>query len=220
MVTALPKEAAGPVYNIESMRFAQAMTWRAIKLLSTQIQPGIRESEARELGKRVLTDLEMQRVWHPLLIRFGSNTLKAFNQRSDGDPVLGKDDIYFIDMGVVWQGHEGDAGATFTVGNDPEMAACSAAAKELFARVQTRWQNDQITGLELYRFAEEQAREMGWHLNLDIKGHRVSDFPHAIHRGGDLGDFEQCPNAGLWILEIQIAHPSKPYGAFYEDLLA
>lgn len=61
---------------------------------------------------------------------------------------------------------------------------------------------------------------MGWQLNLDIKGHRVSDFPHAIHRGGDLGDFEHCPNAGLWILEIQIAHPNKPYGAFYEDLLA
>lgn len=61
---------------------------------------------------------------------------------------------------------------------------------------------------------------VGWQLNLDIKGHRVSDFPHAIHRGGDLGDFEHYPNAGLWILEIQIAHPSKPYGAFYEDLLA
>ena len=42
-------------------------------------------------------------------------------------------------------------------------------------------------------------------MNLDIKGHRVSDFPHAIHRGGDLGDFEHYPNAGLWILEIQIA---------------
>lgn len=64
------------------------------------------------------------------------------------------------------------------------------------------------------------AQAMGWRLNLDIKGHRVSDFPHAIHRGGDLGDFEHHPNAGLWILEIQIAHPSKPYGAFYEDLLA
>lgn len=25
---------------------------------------------------------------------------------------------------------------------------------------------------------------------------------------------------GLWILEIQIAHPDLPYGAFFEDLLA
>ena len=59
----------------------------------------------------------------------------------------------------------------------------------------------------------------GWQFNLDIKGHRVSDFPHAIYRAGDLGDFAQCPASGLWILEIQIAHPSRPFGAFYEDLL-
>jgi hypothetical protein len=60
---------------------------------------------------------------------------------------------------------------------------------------------------------------MGWTLNLDIKGHRVSDFPHAIYRGGDLGDLDQYPNGGLWILEIQIAHMERPFGAFYEDLL-
>ena len=27
------------------------------------------------------------------------------------------------------------------------------------------------------------------------------------------------PADGLWILEIQIAHPTRPIGAFYEDLL-
>ncbi len=60
---------------------------------------------------------------------------------------------------------------------------------------------------------------MGWRLNLDIKGHRVCDFPHAIYRAGSLGDFGQCPATGLWILEIQIAHPTRPFGAFHEDLL-
>jgi len=196
------------------------MTWRAIEALSRLIRPGMLESEARELGKKVLADLDMQRIWHPLLVRFGANTLKTFKERSDGDPVLGENDIYFIDMGAVWQGHEGDAGATFSTGNDPEMKACASAAKALFDRVEQRWRNDKVVGLELYRFAEEQAKEMGWVLNLDIKGHRVSDFPHAIYRGGDLGDFDQYPNEGLWILEIQIAHPSGAYGAFYEDLLA
>jgi Xaa-Pro aminopeptidase len=196
------------------------MTWRAIEALSKLIRPGMLESEARELGKKVLADLDMQRIWHPLLVRFGANTLRTFKERSDGDPVLGENDIYFIDMGAVWQGHEGDAGATFSTGNNPEMAACARAAKELFDRVEQRWRNDKVVGLELYRFAEEQAKEMGWVLNLDIKGHRVSDFPHAIYRGGDLGDFDQYPNEGLWILEIQIAHPSAAYGAFYEDLLA
>lgn len=214
------KEAVGAAYSIDAMRHAQAMTWRAIEQLSQQIRPGMLESQARELGKQVLADLDMQRIWHPLLVRFGANTLKTFKQRSDGDPVLAEDDIFFIDMGAVWQGHEGDAGATFTTGSDPQMAACASAAKALFERVQLRWKTEKVVGLELYRYAEEQSRDMGWELNLSIKGHRVSDFPHAIHRGGDLGDFEHYPNEGLWILEIQIAHPSKAYGAFYEDLLA
>ncbi|WP_232243833.1 M24 family metallopeptidase [Pseudomonas gessardii] len=214
------KEAVGAAYSIDAMRYAQAMTWRAIEQLSQQIRPGMLESQARELGKQVLADLDMQRIWHPLLVRFGANTLKTFKQRSDGDPVLAEDDIFFIDMGAVWQGHEGDAGATFTTGSDPQMAACASAAKALFERVQLRWKTEKVVGLELYRYAEEQSRDMGWELNLSIKGHRVSDFPHAIHRGGDLGDFEHYPNEGLWILEIQIAHPSKAYGAFYEDLLA
>ncbi len=73
--------------------------------------------------------------------------------------------------------------------------------------------------VELYRYATDQANAMGWVLHLDIKGHRVSDFPHAIYKGGNLGDFDQAPNAGVWILEIQIAHPQRPFGAFYEDLL-
>jgi len=109
-VSAQPKEAVGPSYTIESMRYAQANTWKAIKQLSTLIKPGMREAEAVALGKQVLADLDMQRIWHPLLVRFGANTLKTFKERSEGDPVLGENDIFFIDMGAVWEGHEGDAG--------------------------------------------------------------------------------------------------------------
>ncbi len=162
----------------------------------------------------------MDRIWHPALIRFGENTLKTFKERSDGDPMLGENDIFFIDLGVVWDRHEGDCGATYTTGHDPEMIACAAAAKTLFDRVHDYWRTHQVAGPDLYRYADEQAKALGWVLNLDIKGHRVSDFPHAIYRAGDLGNFEACPNVGLWILEIQIAHPTRPFGAFYEDLLA
>ena len=221
MTTAVnPKEATGAPYALDLMNYAQARTWQAVDAIAAVIRPGMSESEATALGKKILTDLDMERIWHPLLVRFGANTLKAFNQRSDGDPVLGDNDIFFIDMGIVWKGHEGDAGATFTTGNDPEMIACAAAAKTLYQRVEAHWRGHACNGVELYDFAREQAEAMGWKLNLDIKGHRVSDFPHAIYRAGDLGDFDARPNKGLWILEIQIAHPTKAYGAFYEDLLA
>lgn len=219
MSTALSgKEAVGERFVLETMRHAQQLTWKAVDEIAKVIKPGMLESEAQAQGKQILAQLGMDRIWHPLLIRFGANTLKTFKQRSDGDPVLGEEDIFFIDMGVVWQGHEGDAGATFTTGADPQMIACAAAAKELFVRVEALWREG-VCGTELYRYAADQAQAMGWKLNLDIKGHRVSDFPHAIYRGGDLGDFEGRPNAGVWILEIQIAHPELPYGAFYEDLL-
>lgn len=219
MTAVSAKEAVGPIYNLEAMKHAQRKTWRAVELIAAKIQPGLHESEAQAIGKQVLAELNMQRIWHPLLIRFGSNTLKTFKQRSDGDPVLGVDDIFFIDMGVVWEGHEGDAGATFVTGGDPQMRACAEAAKSLFDKVEARWKEHGVSGAELYGYAERQATEMGWVLNMNIQGHRVSDFPHAIHRGGDLGEFEGSPNSGLWILEIQLAHPTLNYGAFYEDLL-
>lgn len=217
--TPSPQEAVGERYRVDLMQHAQQLTWHAVERIAQVIKPGMLESQARKLGMQILAEFGMQRVWHPLLIRFGSNTLKAFNQRSEGDPQLGENDIFFIDMGIVWEGHEGDAGATFVTGNDIEMANCANAARELFQRVETRWRQHGSTGVELYRFADEQATAMGWKLNMDIKGHRVSDFPHAIYRAGDLGDFAEQPNANLWILEIQLAHPEKPYGAFYEDLL-
>ncbi|MDH0300853.1 MULTISPECIES: M24 family metallopeptidase [unclassified Pseudomonas] len=214
------KEAVGAPYQLALMKHAQRMTWEAVERIAQGIHPGMRESQARELSQQVLVELGMQRIWHPTHIRFGSNTLKTFKERSEGDPVLGENDIYFIDMGVVWEGHEGDAGTTFVTGNDPQMKACAAAAKTLFDEVQARWRQQGTSGVALYDFAAERARNMGWTLNLDIKGHRVSDFPHAIYRAGNLGAFEEQPSEGLWILEIQIAHPQLPYGAFHEDLLA
>lgn len=219
MTAPVGKEAVGEGYALESMRHAQQMTWKAVEQIAKVITPGMRESEAHLRGKEILAELGMDRIWHPLLIRFGANTLKTFKQRSEGDPVLGDNDIFFIDMGVVWRGHEGDAGTTFTTGSDPQMIACAAAAKTLFDRVEAFWRSERVSGVALYDYAADQANAMGWKLNLDIKGHRVSDFPHAIYRGGDLGDLDKTPTEGLWILEIQLAHPERPFGAFYEDLL-
>jgi Xaa-Pro aminopeptidase len=214
------KQAVGSRYDRESMLVARDRTWEVIDTVVQLIEPGMLESEATAQCKAVLNNLGMERIWHPVLVRFGENTLKTFKQRSDGDPRLGENDIFFLDLGVVWNAHEGDAGATFVVGNDAQMKACADAAKTVFDEVEHHWRSTSAAGTALYDFAAQRASALGWRLNLDIKGHRVSDFPHAIYKAGDLGDFDACPDAGLWILEIQLAHPGRPFGAFYEDLLA
>ncbi len=214
-----PKEAVGSAFDLELMRYASEQSWQAVRLMSEAFRPGLRESEARQMAIDILQDLGMERIWHPVHVRFGINTVKTFRQKSDGDPLLGEDDIFFIDIGPVFRGHEGDVGATFTTGDDPGKAACAAAAKSLFDEVRGAWRDQALSGPALYDFAARRAGEMGWTLNLDIKGHRVSDFPHAIHRGGDLGAFEGIPVPGVWVLEIQIANREGTYGAFHEDVL-
>ena len=213
------KQAVGAHFDLQKMRTARDKTFDAVNAIAQQITVGMSETDARELAKDTLAKMGMDRIWHQVLVRFGANTLKKFNEPSEGNPILQPNDIFFIDLGVVWDGHEGDAGATFTVGDDADMMACAQACKTIYDEVEAHWRITQCSGQALYDFAEQVAAKHGWRLNVEIRGHRVSDFPHAIYKAGDLGDFEGVPQVGLWILEIQIAHPTKPYGAFYEDLL-
>jgi len=213
------KETVGAAYDPALMLRARERSWTALERIRGFMRPGIGEEEARTRAADVFRELGMQRLWHPVCIRIGANTLKTFRQASDPAVRLGEDDIYFIDLGLVFDGHEGDVGDTFVVGDAPQRQACADAARVLFREVADEWRTNGTNGRGLYAFAAQRAEAMGWRLNHDIKGHRLGDFPHAVHRGGDLGDYPSTPAPGLWVLEIQIAHPSEPFGAFYEDLL-
>jgi Xaa-Pro aminopeptidase len=211
-------ENVGSQYSVDRMLAARERSWAALRDIATRIRPGMGEADALAIAKDRLDAAGMQRIWHPSIVRFGANTLKTFREASVPDTVLGVDDIYFIDLGPVFDGHEGDVGDSFVVGDDPAMHACASAARDLFTLTEARWREG-CTGAALYAYAEAQAAAMGWRLNHETKGHRVGDFPHAVHKAGSLGQFDATPVPGLWILEIQIAHPSLPIGAFYEDLL-
>ena len=218
-MTLVPQEAVGDRFNPQQMLHARERTWAALHGIRERMRPGMSEDEAKAEAADVFRALGMERLWHPVIIRIGRNTTKTYRERSE--PVrLGENDIYFIDLGLVFEGHEGDVGDTFVVGHAPERQACADAARELFRVTADAWRSQGLSGEALYAFAEQQAQAMGWRLNHEIKGHRVSDFPHSVHKAGDLGEYGEPPSSGLWILEIQIAHPTEPYGAFYEDLLS
>ena len=219
-MTTVHQEAVGQRFDPDLMQHAREQTWAAVEGIRQRMHVGISEDQAKAEAAEVFKALGMERLWHPVLIRIGSNTTKIYRERSDPTVRLGENDIYFIDLGLVFQGHEGDAGDTFVVGHAPEQQACADAARELFHLVADAWRTQGLTGQALYAFAEQRAEAMGWRLKHEIKGHRVSDFPHAAHKAGDLGELDAAPTSGLWILEIQIAHPTEPYGAFYEDMLS
>ena len=78
------------------------------------------EAEANALALAVLSDFGAETNWHPPIIRFGANSCKIYSEASDPAVRLQKSDIFFIDLGPVFEGHEADIGATFVVGDAPE----------------------------------------------------------------------------------------------------
>jgi Xaa-Pro aminopeptidase len=212
-------EAVGEAFSLPKMVRARDLTFEAVGRIAAAVHPGMTEGRAGELAQEVLEALGMERLWHKNVVRFGEGTVETFHGDFQPDYALQANDIFFVDLGAVFDGHEGDAGDTFVVGDDAEMVAAAEAARTLWHEVAERWREQGVSGEALYRFALTRAKAMGWILNWEVKGHRVSDFPHAIYRAGVLGDLESCPLTGLWVLEIQIRRPNRPFGAFFEDLL-
>ncbi len=194
-------------------------SFEAVRRIAEGIEIGMLEEEANKMAISTLQAMGTRQGWHKPYVRFGSNTIKTFGAESEPGIRLGEDDIYFIDIGPVWEKYEGDAGETFVTGNNPEMKRCSQDVKRIFKQVSDKWKLEKCSGQLLYKFAEQTARQMGWLINLDLSGHRLGDFPHDVHYDGSLAAIPFCPSPKLWVLEIQIRHPEKPFGAFYEDLL-
>jgi Xaa-Pro aminopeptidase len=216
----LPLEKVGESYSTDQMFDVRGKTRAAIHEIAARVKPGMIEEDAVEMARDILAESGMVRGWHDVYVRFGTNTTKTFGAASDPGVVLGADDIFLIDIGPVFEKWEGDGGDTFVTGTDRDKARCAADARALFHIVRRKWEAEGATGRALYAFAVAEARRMGWELNMDLSGHRISEFPHEAHYPGPMAEVDFTPSAGpLWVLEIHIRHPIEKYGAFYEDML-
>ena len=90
-------------------------------------------------------------------LRFGGNTLKKYGEPSDPGVVLGRDDVWFVDVGPLWRNHECDYAETFAVGDDPERHRLVRDVRAIFDRTSRHWREARATGVELYRFAAAEA---------------------------------------------------------------
>lgn len=213
-------ETVGPDFQTDLLTAARDRTLAVILEAAARMQPGISEREAKALVQEIQAARGAPKSWHPPQIRLGPNSVLPFNARGEENPVLGENDIFFFDLGPIFDGHEGDVGRTFAVGDDPEMLRCCRDVETIWREVREYWETKQAHGAELYAFARERAEARGWILSLEkANGHRIADFPHAAKNRGSVEEFPGLPQADRWILEIQIRHPSRAFGAFYEDLL-
>jgi methionyl aminopeptidase len=212
-------EGTGPSFTVAGILEMRSHTRSAVHVIAEQITPGMSEEQAKELARETLKDLDMRRGWHHIIVRCGPNTTKDFMERSETGIVLRNNDIFFIDIGPVLGDFEGDAGDTFVLGDDPDHLRAQSDVREIWKMVRAKWLTDRVTGVDLYAFAAETTESFGWKLNLDLSGHRLSEYPHSAHYDGPLAEVDFVPNPCLWVLEIAIIDPDRQFGAFYEDLL-
>jgi methionyl aminopeptidase len=219
MTTNIDIEAIGQNFSVEKQLDVRARTHTALSAIAANITPGMVEEDAVAMARQLLGTMGMRKGWHRVIVRFGPNTTKDFLAESEPGIVLGEQDIFFIDIGPVYGDTEGDAGETFVFGDDPEHHRAKRDVRAIWDEVRNLWFEAGLSGSDLYEFAGKAAADRGWVLNLDLSGHRLSEFPHEAYYDGSMAAVDLKPKANLWVLEIAIAHPSRNFGAFYEDIL-
>lgn len=220
MTSSDPKEKVGENFAPSVLNLAQAKAWTAVRETAKRCKPGMTEKDAAAILKEILASHDVKKIWHPPQIRFGKNTTKPFAVPGDKTVTLKPNDIFFLDIGPVFDGYESDVGETFVIGDDPDQHRIAKDSKAVFEEVQAHWKKTGESGPELYRFAERAATKRGWRISFEgASGHRISEFPHSVHWRGKLKTYESRPSPDRWILEIHLMHPEGLYGAFFEDLL-
>ena len=211
----------------EGMLFARRKSWEALERIAQAIRPGQLEEEATARAQEILRELGSPAFWHRTYVRFGANTLCTYSDQAAPGHRLGENDIYFIDIGPVWENpeeggarYEGDAGMTGFVGSDPEHAQAAEAVREIFEATRQEWKSGARSGKDLYDWMAAETVRRGWILNQKADGHRISEFPHRLYSTRGIAELDYKPAADIWVLEVQIRHPSRPFGAFYEDILS
>jgi len=211
-------ERVGPKYSLDGMLAAREQSIRALAQIVGKLRVGMTTSEAVEMANEHLRQMGSSHTWHPTYIRFGDDTVRTPRQGVDKERRLQATDIAVVDLGPVWDGYEGDFGDTIVFGQHALYAACAQAARDVFSASKEAWLNG-LTGRELYDLAERVAAEGGWLLERNLAGHRVADFPHALFGPAKLAEMDIVPSDAVWVLEVQLRHPTEPIGAFYEDIL-
>ncbi|MFZ1007268.1 MAG: M24 family metallopeptidase [Candidatus Sulfotelmatobacter sp.] len=196
------------------------------------IRPGTSETEINEsiytLAQRMYG---ITRYWHKRIVRAGRNTLQPYEENPP-DLKVSEDDIVFLDLGPVFEEWEADFGRTYVVGSDPLKLKLCQDIEEGFANGKNYFQqNPDITGADLYQYAQRLAEQAGWEYGGPIAGHLIGVFPHEKIAGDKITLYVHPKNHNRmrmpdasgrerhWIFEIHFVDRAREIGGFYEELL-
>lgn len=173
----------------------------------------------------------IDKYWHKRIIRAGKNTLLPYYENPE-NLTLQQDDILFIDFGPIFEEWEADFGRTYVIGSDAKKRKLAKDIELAWAEGKAYFDaQEDMTGAELYHYAEQLAERFGWEFGGEIAGHLIGHFPHERLDKEDKTNYihpanhqsmhapDKSGNPRDWILEIHFVDRSKEIGGFFEQLL-
>ncbi len=213
-------EGTGEKFDLATFFEAQRICKMAVRRVALKVASGMVESDGQKLVKDEFSKLGISKFWHPTKFRIGADTTKNFRELPDPFARIVPGTLFFIDVGPIYLEHEADYGETFLFndndkGNDigddnaddskcPEMADLAVASERIWHETARLWREEHLTGKSLYERAALFAKASGYKLNPLMAGHRLGDFPHALHSKLPLAAAEFTPSANLWVLEVHL----------------
>jgi Xaa-Pro dipeptidase len=196
------------------------------------IAPGRTERDVEEdIFALAEQRLGVTRHWHRRIVRSGPNTLTTAADYPDVRTIE-PDDTVYVDLGPVFEPWEADIGRTYALGGTDDKHRLVGDLPRVFDRVQRHFHaSPDITGAQLYAFAQRAADDAGWSFGGAIAGHLVGEFPHSrwpVERNfaaiwpantRPMREKDHLDRERHWILEIHLVDRARTFGGFYERLL-
>jgi Xaa-Pro dipeptidase len=196
------------------------------------VRPGRTEIEVdRDIFTLAERSFGVKKHWHKRIVRSGPNTVCIF---AENPPIreIADDDTVFLDLGPVFDEWEADVGRTYVMGDDPEKHRLCRDLPRIFDTLKQYFDDHRdVTGAELYAYAQQRAEAAGWLFGGAIAGHIVGEFPHARIPGDKdlyrispanpdrMRDPDALGQMKHWIIEVHLVDRARTFGGFYERLL-
>jgi Xaa-Pro dipeptidase len=196
------------------------------------VRPGRTETEVdQDIYELAEQSFGVRQHWHKRIVRSGPNTVRIF---AENPPVraITEDDTVFLDLGPVFDEWEADVGRTYVMGRDPEKHRLCQDLPRIFDTLKRYFDDHRdVTGAELYAYAQQCAESAGWLFGGAIAGHIVGEFPHARIPGDKdlyrispantqrMRDPDASGHMKYWIIEVHLVDRARTFGGFYERLL-
>jgi Xaa-Pro aminopeptidase len=185
-----------------------------------------------EIAKLALDQFGIEKHWHKKIVRCGKNTLSIYNDNPT-DLILQKDDIVFVDYGIITNGFESDFARTYVLGNNPKKLKLKKDVEKAWHETQA-WYRKQtnLKASDFFQYIEDKAKEYGYTYGGEIAGHIVGEYPHEQPADSKSHDLDVHPdnhndmflrdandNERHWILEMHFVDKKNNIAAYMEQLL-